>query len=206
MAFGLSWSSQGLCPLLYFSELSLWQGERCHPTQSQLKIVCSLASSRANRSSVEILRESSSRWRHDPRSSLFVRIHALKFQSKPRGTFTGSGRLPLLFPCVAFAVSRGANVVSLDNPSAAFTWLSPRAEQGADTTAEQAAHPCPFQQEEVRIGDRNISRHSTTSPWTVGATDPLTCGDASRDHLEISLHVKVDIQAGGWFKGNKADL
>lgn len=72
--------------------------------QSQLKIVCSLASSRANRSSVEILRESSSRWRHDPRTSLFVRIHALKFQSEPRGTFTGSDRLPLLFPCVALGL------------------------------------------------------------------------------------------------------
>lgn len=105
---------------------------------SQLKIVCSLASSGANRSSVEILGESSSWWRrHDPRTSLFVCIHALKFQSKPWLTFTSSGRLPLLFPCVVFAVSRGANVMSLDNPSAVF-WTLPSAEQRADTTAAAA--------------------------------------------------------------------
>lgn len=48
--------------------------------QSQLKIVCSLASWLASRFSEEILQKSSSWWRrHDLRASLFVCIRALKF-------------------------------------------------------------------------------------------------------------------------------
>lgn len=89
--------------------------------QSQLKIVCSLASCLARRFSEEILRKSSSWWRrHDLRASLFVCIRALKFSSKPRLTFTGSSRLSSRFSCVIFAVSRRANVMTLDNPLPAF--------------------------------------------------------------------------------------